>query len=349
MQSRPTALRLRGDKLDSRKTFLQAVLSLQRKWNVEDFMSAENVSDPEPFSDHPGTRERQKASINNFYDDICSMAGSITVETVRDSIEENTYEDEDLTTVTRKARQLLRYYSTLVQPNSVKDSHLTAKRNQHKFHAKDNTNSSLKEDVEAYFNEFEEIEKEMTARTKMTELTKLEHFTGMLSANCKILTKSLEDIDIHDEATTFAAFKAHILKSAEKIGTRLRNEHRIQSSHNSSSTNTIMSSNSMTQAVNSTTVTVDKVQYDEMKEALNRSKRQGSHSSYYNNDRNRSRSKSTESRTYQGSRARSPSSESRGRSPKRGRTVAFRTEERPTSPYNANTRSTSPYRNFQRK
>ena len=118
MQSRPTTLRLRGDKLDSRKTFLQAVLSLQRKWNVEDFMSAENVSDPEPFSDHAGTRERQKASINNFYDDICSMAGSITVETVRDSIEENTYEDEDLTTVTRKARQLLRYYSTLVQPNS---------------------------------------------------------------------------------------------------------------------------------------------------------------------------------------------------------------------------------------
>jgi hypothetical protein len=49
MQSKPTTLRLRGDKLDSRKTFLQAVLSLQRKWNVEDFMSADNVSDPEPF------------------------------------------------------------------------------------------------------------------------------------------------------------------------------------------------------------------------------------------------------------------------------------------------------------
>ena len=66
MQSRPTTLRLRGDKLDSRKTLLQAVLSLQRKWNVEDFMSAEDVSDPEPFSDHAGTRERQKANINNF-------------------------------------------------------------------------------------------------------------------------------------------------------------------------------------------------------------------------------------------------------------------------------------------
>ena len=148
---------------------------------------------------------------------------------------------------------------------------------------------------------------------------------------------------------SFAAFKAHILKSAEKIGTRLRNEHRIQSRHNSSSTNTIMSSNSTTQAVNSTTVTVDKVQYDQMKEALDRSQRLGSQSSYYNNNRNRSRSRSTEPRTYQGSRARSPSSESRGRSPKRGRTVAFRTDERPTSPYNATTRSTSPHRNVQRK
>ena len=349
MQSRPTTLKLRGDKLDSRKTFLQTVLSLQRKWNVEDFMKAENVSDPEPFSDHPGTRERQKASVNNFYDDICNMAGTITVETVRDSIEENTYGDTDLTTVTRKSRQLLRYYSTLVHPNSVKDSHLTAKRNQHKFRVKDKTNSTLKEDVETYFNEFEEIEKEMTERTKMTELTKLEHFTGMLSANCKILTKSLEDIDIHDEATTFATFKEHILKSAEKIGTRLRNEHIIQSSQNSSSTETIMSSNSTTQVVNSTTVTVDKAQYDEMKEALNRSKRQGMQSSHYGDDRNRSRSRSTDSKPYQSFRARSTSNESRGRSPKRGRTVAFRTDERPASPYNATARSESPYRNFSRK
>jgi len=110
MQSRSTTLKLMGNKLDSRKSFLDTARSLQRKWNVEDFMNAEDVTDEEPFSDHPGTRERQKANVNNFYDEISSMAGSATVEAVRDSIKENTYQEVELTT--KKARQLLRYYST---------------------------------------------------------------------------------------------------------------------------------------------------------------------------------------------------------------------------------------------
>lgn len=351
MQSRSTTLKLTGNRLDSKKAFLDAARSLQRKWNVEDFMKADNVTDQEPFAQHPGTQERQKANVNNFYDEICSMAGSTTVEAVRDSIEENTYQEVDLTTTTRKARQLLRYYSTLVQPNSVKDSYLTAKRNRHELHITDKSNFSLKEVIETYFNEFEEIEREMTQRTKMTEMTKLEHFTGMLSAKCNILTKALDDIDIHDETTTFAIFKDHVLKSAEKIGTRLRNEHRIQSQHHhkSSSSDTIMSSNSTTSTINSTTVTVDKALYDEMRGAHDRSQRQGRQSSYNYGEDRRSRSKSTESRHNQGSRARSPSNESRNsRSPKRGRTVAFKTDERPTSPYYS-ARSSSPHRSFSRK
>ena len=41
----------------------------------------------------------------------------------------------------------------------------------------------------------------------MVELAKMEHFTGMISCNCKILTKSLEDIDIMEETMTFEDFK----------------------------------------------------------------------------------------------------------------------------------------------
>ena len=55
MQSRSTTLKLMGNRLDSRKSFLDTARSLQRKWNVEDFMNAENVTDEEPFSEHPGT------------------------------------------------------------------------------------------------------------------------------------------------------------------------------------------------------------------------------------------------------------------------------------------------------
>jgi hypothetical protein len=113
--------KLRGDSLDSKKRFLQATLSQKRKYNVQEFLEAPNVTDPEPFSDH-ATRERQKANMSNFYDEISKMAGTITVETIRDSIEGNAYEDVDLNTVTRRIRQLLRYYATLVQPNTVKDS-----------------------------------------------------------------------------------------------------------------------------------------------------------------------------------------------------------------------------------
>ena len=101
------AFKLRGDSLDSSKRFLQATLSLQRKYNVQEFLEAPNVADPEPFSDHAGTKERQKANLNNFYDEISNMAGTITVETIRDSIEGNAYEDVELNTVTRKIRQLL--------------------------------------------------------------------------------------------------------------------------------------------------------------------------------------------------------------------------------------------------
>jgi hypothetical protein len=270
-----TSFKLRGDSLDSKKDFLRATLSLQRRWNVEEFLEAPNVTDPEPFSDHAGTKEKQKSNLNNFYDALSNMAGTITVETVRDSIEENTYENVDLTTVTRKARQLLRYYATLVQPNSVKDSSLTTKRNLLNFTNKDS--SKLKQDLERLFNEFEEIEKEMTPRTKMVELAKMEYFTGMLSTNAKILSTALEDIDIMDEATTFEDFKKHLLKSAEKIGTRIRNERTTQS-RTMSSTDTIMSSNSTIESVNSTTVTVDKDQYDRMEEALRRSKRERSNS-----------------------------------------------------------------------
>ena len=121
--------------------------------------------------------------MSNFYDEISKIAGTITVETIRDSIEGNAYEDVDLNTVTRKIRQLLRYYATLVQPNSVKDSSLTTRRNLLNFTNKDP--SKLKEDLEKFFNEFEEIEREMTQRTKMVELAKMEHFTGMISCNSK--------------------------------------------------------------------------------------------------------------------------------------------------------------------
>ena len=238
-----------------------------------------------------------------------------------------------------------------MQPNSVKDSSLTTRRNLLNFTNKDP--SKLKEDLEKFFNEFEEIEREMTQRTKMVELAKMEHFTGMISCNCKILTKALEDIDIMEDTMTFEDFKRHLLKSAERIGTRIRNEQMTQS-RKVSSTDTIMSSNSTIENVNSTTVTVDKAQYDRMEEALRRSKRDRSSSaqrdrnteSRQENDKNRSRSRSEDSRSYQGSRQRRQNSESRERSPKRGRQVTFTREERPTSSY---ARSTSPHANFSRK
>jgi len=282
---------------------------------VQEFLEAPNVTDPEHFSDH-ATRERQKANLSNFYDEISKMAGTITVETIRDSIEGNAYEDVDLNTVTRRIRQLLRYYATLVQPNTVKDSCLTTRRNLLNFTNKDP--SKLKEDLEKFFDEFEEIEREMTQRTKMVELAKMEHFTGMISCNCKILTKSLEDIDIIEETMTFEDFKRCLLKSAERIGTRIRNEQMTQS-HKVSSTETIMSSNFTIENVKSTTVTVEKAQYDRIEEAPRRSKRDRSSSaqrdrntdSNQENDKNRSRSRSADSRSYQGSRQRSQSSESR--------------------------------------
>jgi hypothetical protein len=40
-------------------------------------MHAENVTDEEPFSEYPGTRERQKANVNNFYDEINKQYGRI--------------------------------------------------------------------------------------------------------------------------------------------------------------------------------------------------------------------------------------------------------------------------------
>jgi hypothetical protein len=133
MTSKP--LKIRGDKLDSSKAFLRHVLSLQRKSNVEKFMDTDNVDDEEPFSDYAPTREKQEGNITLFYDEIVNMAGTISEENVRDSIEENTYnENGNLTTTTRKARQLLRYYATLVKPNPVKDSKLTMQRQNLKKH-----------------------------------------------------------------------------------------------------------------------------------------------------------------------------------------------------------------------
>lgn len=343
----PTAkFKLKGDKLDSSKHFLKYVLTLQRNYNVEKFMDTPEVTDLEPFSANEQTRERQEANITKFYNDLVQMAGTITVENVKDNIEFNNYNaDGNLTTTTRKARQLLRYYATLVKPNSVKDSKLMMQRLHLKF--KNTDAEKLKEDLETFFNEFDEIEKEMTPRAKMVELSKMEHFHGILGTTSKHLHQALESIDIMDETLTFEDYKTRLLQSAQQIGTRIRSVNRT-SSHQQQETSTLMSANSTAEmTANSTTVTMDKAEYDNMKAFISRSK-QDMPRSYYgrstSNDRKRSasndrrRSRSNDSRG-----GRSPNNGASSRSPKRGRgNVTFREEEVQYSPY-ISSRSTSPY------
>lgn len=330
---------LKGDKLDSSKQFLKYVLTLQRNYNVEKFMEAPGITDPEPFSASEQTREKQEANLTKFYNELVHMAGTISVENVKDSIEFNSYNaDGNLTTTTRKARQLLRYYATLVQPNSVKDSKLMTQRLHLKF--KNTDAEKLKEDLETFFNEFEEIEKEMTPRTKMVELSKMEHFHGILGTASKYLNQALESIDIMDEQLAFQDYKTRLLQLAQQIGTKIRSVNRT-SSHHQHESSTIMSANSTVKmAVNSTTVTLDKAEYDSMKASISRSQ-QDTPRSYYgrstSNDRKRSasndrkRSASNDSRR---SRSNDSRNETSSRSPKRGRrNVTFRQEEAQYSPY----------------
>jgi hypothetical protein len=67
--------KLKGDKLDSSKTFQKVSVHLTRKFNVDKFMEAANITDPEPFSEHPSTASKQEANINLFYSSLVNIAG----------------------------------------------------------------------------------------------------------------------------------------------------------------------------------------------------------------------------------------------------------------------------------
>jgi hypothetical protein len=189
--------KLKGDKLDSFKNFQRVSVHLTRKFNVDKFFEAASMTDLEPFSEHSGTALKQEANINLFYNSLVHMAGSIKVEKMVENIQTNDYNDaQELTTTTRKARQLLRYYASLVKPNNVKDSSLTAKRDLILFRNTDPT--KLKDDLEHMFDEFDEAESEMTERTKMRELQKKEHFLGLLGNSCKAIQNTLDTIDVMD-------------------------------------------------------------------------------------------------------------------------------------------------------
>lgn len=324
--------KLKGDKLDSSKTFQKVSVHLTRKFNVDKFMEAANITDPEPFSEHPSTASKQEANINLFYSSLVNIAGSIQVEKMVEKIETNIYNDaHELTTTTRKARQLLRYYASLVRANNVKDSSLSAKRDLILFRNTDST--KLKDDLERMFDEFDEAEREMTEGAKMRDLQKKEHFLGILGNSCKAIQNTLDTIDVMDHATTFEIVKEKLLQAAQNISTRSRNENKASArqqrspSHDTSVT---------TMSANATQITMDKAQYDEIMRAIssdksNRNRSESPSRQYAERGRPRSRS-NTPDRNFRRREGSSQSSNLRARSPSKSN-VTFSPNTRSSSPY----------------
>ena len=84
-----------------------------------------------------------------------------------------------------------------MQPNNVKDSNLTGKRDLIQFRNTGSTKLKLKDDQEQMFNEYE-VEEEMTS------IKKMERFHGILAQSSKkSLKQALENIDIMDETMNF--------------------------------------------------------------------------------------------------------------------------------------------------
>ena len=190
----------------------------------------------------------------------------------------------------------------------------------------------LKEDLETFFNEFEEIEKEMTDRTKMVELAKIEYFHGHMAHASKVLKNALENIDIMDAELTFADYKSKLLQSAQQIGTTIRNENRASKHLSDRPTETVMSSNAhFTEGTShSATITMSKKDYDDLREQAAKATQWRSREQ---SDRGRSRSASKE-RTQSPSRDRSSRSSSPIRKDKRLRTnVTFQADKRSASPH----------------
>ena len=220
-----------------------------------------------------------------------------TIDRVIAKIESNTLNaDAILTTPTRKARQLIEYYLTLVEPNSLHDSVLTRRRADIRFKCSKQIN--LKNDLDVLFEEFEEVESDMQPRSKYSEIQMMEHIKGLLNSNSD-LTPIIDGINVHDIDTSFAFFKNRILEAAVSISGRFSAEDRIQCTRRSSSD--IMSSNQTSDLsdVNSSTVMIDRQEWNEMRRAVSRLNDQ-TLSSWRNNDnattpdkvRSRSRSNS---------------------------------------------------------
>ena len=325
--------KLKGDKLDSSKKFQQVSVQLTRKHNVDKFMQAANITDPEPFSDHAGTQSKQEANINLFYNSLVEMAGTITVERMVERIEGNVYSDAaELTTTTRKARQLLRYYATLVQPNNVKDSHLTSKRDLIQFRNTDPT--KLKDDLESMFNEFDEIERELTPGAKMRDLQRKETFVGLLGNSCKVLQNTLDTIDVMDHAMTFEIVKEKLLQAAQNISTRSRNEGKASAKQQR--TLSLRDETSATLSNNATSITMDKKQYDDLMQAVSSANRSRSLSPgrfTQSMDRGRPRSRSnTPERNHRRRDNSTQPARSRTQSPSKS-SVSFSTNSKPSSPF----------------
>ena len=137
--------KLLGNKYDSKRTFTNTTRDLIRKYNVSEFMEAAEITARAPFDNfNASVKQKQEIQVNLFYSELISMAGSVSIEGIIGRIETNTLNDRrELTTNTRKARQLLQYYQSLVENNTQKDFMLSQQRDRIVFEIQIQLSSNL--------------------------------------------------------------------------------------------------------------------------------------------------------------------------------------------------------------